>query len=126
MWKASGRFWRENVVDWFADEHHRQVLDKMRAAGVNMQAEAKVKAGSALEGLTFVLTGTLPTLSRDQAAELIEAHGGKVTSSVSKKTRLRADGRVAGEQGRQSASAWCPDHQRVRSEPVDRGSDTGK
>jgi DNA ligase (NAD+) len=75
-----------SIAAWFQDEHHRAVLEKMRAAGVNMQAEAKVKAGTALEGLTFVLTGTLPTLSRDQASELIEAHGGKVIGSVSKKT----------------------------------------
>jgi DNA ligase (NAD+) len=73
-------------VDWFADPHHRMVLDKMRQAGVNMQAEAKVKAGDSLDGLTFVLTGTLPTLSRDEAAQLIESHGGKVVGSVSKKT----------------------------------------
>ena len=76
----------ENVANWFKDEQHQRVLDKMRAAGVNMQAEAKVKHGTALEGLTFVLTGTLPTLSREQASELIEAHGGKVSGSVSKKT----------------------------------------
>jgi DNA ligase (NAD+) len=76
----------ENIAKWFQDEHHKKVLKKMRAAGVNMQAEAKVQAGTALENLTFVLTGTLPTLSREQATELIEAHGGKVSGSVSKKT----------------------------------------
>jgi DNA ligase (NAD+) len=76
----------QSIVDWFADPHHRAVLDKMRQAGVNMQAEAKVKAGDSLDGLTFVLTGTLPTLSRDEAAQLIESHGGKVVGSVSKKT----------------------------------------
>jgi DNA ligase (NAD+) len=76
----------QSVVDWFADAHHQRVLDKMRVAGVNMQAEQKVTASDALAGLTFVLTGTLPTLSREQASELIEAHGGKVTSGVSKKT----------------------------------------
>ncbi|GIL14187.1 MAG: DNA ligase [Chloroflexota bacterium] len=76
----------QNVVDWFADPHHRRVLDKMRAAGVNMQAERKAAASDKLAGMTFVLTGTLPTLSREQATELIEMHGGKVTGSVSKKT----------------------------------------
>ena len=98
----------KNVVDWFADEHHRQVLDKMRAAGVNMQAEAKVKAGSALEGLTFVLTGTLPTLSRDQAAELIEAHGGKVTSSVSKKTDFVLMGESPGSKADKARQLGVP------------------
>jgi DNA ligase (NAD+) len=75
-----------NVVEWFADAHNQQLIAKMKQAGVNMQAEAKVIAGNQLEGLTFVLTGTLPTLSRDDATALIEAHGGKVTGSVSKKT----------------------------------------
>ncbi len=76
----------QSVVDYFADPYRQRVLDKMRAAGVNMQAAAKTLASDKLAGLTFVLTGTLPTMSRDQAAELIEAHGGKVTGSVSKKT----------------------------------------
>jgi DNA ligase (NAD+) len=76
----------QSVVDWFADPHHRNVLDKMRAAGINMQAEQKVVSGDSLAGLTFVLTGTLPTLSREQAETLIQSHGGKVTGSVSKKT----------------------------------------
>jgi len=76
----------ENVAAWFADETNRQIVEKMRAAGVNLQAEEKRVLSSALAGLTFVLTGTLPTLSREQAEALIEAHGGRVTSSVSKKT----------------------------------------
>lgn len=76
----------QSVVDWFADPHHRKVLDKMRVAGVNMQADQKAAAGDSLNGLAFVLTGTLPTLSREQAEALIQSHGGKVTGSVSKKT----------------------------------------
>ncbi len=76
----------QNVVDWFADEHNQQVLKKMRAAGVTMQAEAKVIASDSLSGKTFVLTGTLPTLSREQAEAIIESHGGKISGSVSKKT----------------------------------------
>jgi len=51
-----------------------------------MQAAEKVKAGDSLAGKTFVLTGTLPTLSREKAAALIESHGGKISGSVSKKT----------------------------------------
>jgi DNA ligase (NAD+) len=74
------------IAAWFADPYHQELLARMREAGVTMQAEAAVKAGSQLDGLTFVLTGTLPTLSREEAETLIEAHGGKVTSSVSKKT----------------------------------------
>src|SRR5690606_18648156 len=76
----------QSVVDWLGDPHHRRILEKMRAAGVNMQAAEKVIASDVLAGKTFVLTGALPTLSREQATELIESHGGKVISSVSKKT----------------------------------------
>jgi DNA ligase (NAD+) len=74
------------IAAWFADPYHQELLARMRASGVTMQAQAAVKAGSQLDGLTFVLTGTLPTLSREEAEKLIEAHGGKVTGSVSKKT----------------------------------------
>jgi DNA ligase (NAD+) len=73
------------IVEWFADEHHQRVLRKMRAAGVNMQAEAKARAGVVLEGKTFVLTGTM-SVSREELEALITAYGGKVTGSVSKKT----------------------------------------
>lgn len=76
----------ENVIEWFADPHHQRILEKMRAAGVHMEGEARTTAGNQLDGMTFVLTGTLPTLSRDEATALIEAHGGKVSGSVSKKT----------------------------------------
>ena len=76
----------ENIINWFADEHNRQVIHKMQQAGVKMHAEQKVAASNVLEGQTFVLTGTLPTLTRDEATALIEANGGKVTGSVSKKT----------------------------------------
>lgn len=76
----------ENIVNWFANEHNQQVIHKMQQAGVQMRAEKKATSSSTLEGLTFVLTGTLPTLTRDEATALIENHGGKVTGSVSKKT----------------------------------------
>lgn len=76
----------ESISAWFGDSHNRKVLEKLRAAGVNMRAEEKVAAGDGLTGLTFVITGTLPTLSRDDATAIIESHGGKVTGSVSKKT----------------------------------------
>lgn len=75
-----------SIAEWFADPFNQQLLDKMRAAGVTMQAQAKVRAGDTLDGKSFVLTGTLPTLTREQASELIESHGGKISSSVSKKT----------------------------------------
>jgi DNA ligase (NAD+) len=76
----------QSIADWFKEPYHRDLLDKMRAAGVKMVGEAKVVAGNQLDGMTFVLTGSLPTLSREEAEALIEAHGGKVSGSVSKKT----------------------------------------
>jgi DNA ligase (NAD+) len=76
----------QNIQSWFADPFHRAVLEKLRAAGVNMIGVIREKAGDQLAGMTFVLTGTLPTLSREAAEQLIVDHGGKVVSSVSKKT----------------------------------------
>lgn len=76
-----------SVVDFFSREEERRVVEKLRAAGVRLSGGApRPSAGATLAGKTFVLTGTLPTLTRDQASELITAYGGKVTDSVSKKT----------------------------------------
>jgi DNA ligase (NAD+) len=93
---------------WFRDPYHAAVLDKLIAAGVNMRSEAAPRAGNALAGLTFVLTGTLPTLSRDEAAALIEAHGGKVTSSVSKKTSYVVVGDSPGSKAEKAAALNVP------------------
>jgi len=80
----------ESVADWFALPYNKQVLKKLKAAGVwpqgGQSANAKSRASNAFDGLTFVITGTLPNFSRDDAKEFIESHGGKVTDSVSKKT----------------------------------------
>ncbi len=74
-----------NIVAWFSDAHHKQVLAKLKAAGVTMRAEEKKQAGSVLQGATFVLTGSM-SAPRAEVKALVEAHGGKVTSSVSKRT----------------------------------------
>jgi len=79
----------EAIVDWFSRERNRKVLGKLKAAGVWPTAQPSTSGqqlSDSLAGQTFVITGTLPTFSRDQAKEFIEAHGGKVTDSVSKKT----------------------------------------
>ena len=77
----------ESIVDWFAQSVNQKVLKKLKAAGVWPVAkkDEKKKEG-AFTGLTFVVTGTLPTLSRDGVKEFIESYGGKVIDSVSKKT----------------------------------------
>ncbi len=87
-----------SVVEWFARPRNREIVEKLRAAGLNFTAETAAREGTAvtLEGLTFVITGTLPTLKRDEAQALIETHGGKVTGSVSKRTNYLVAGEKAG------------------------------
>ncbi len=76
-----------SVHDFFSQDGNRAVIQKLRVGGVRMVDEvAPVAADGPLNGLTFVLTGTLPGLTREDATAMIEAAGGKVTSSVSKKT----------------------------------------
>ncbi|MBX3035824.1 MAG: NAD-dependent DNA ligase LigA [Anaerolineales bacterium] len=77
----------ESIVDWFKRPANQKVLKKLKAAGVDPQMQkAEGKKQGVLSGLTFVVTGTLPNFSRDDAKEFIESNGGKVTDSVSKKT----------------------------------------
>lgn len=71
---------------FFASDRNREIVDKLRAAGVSMTADRAEAVDGPLTGKNFVLTGSLPTLSRDETTRLIEGAGGKVVSSVSKKT----------------------------------------
>ena len=77
-----------SIVEWFGRERHRALIEKLRRAGVRMEERGEVgeEIPQTLVGLTFVITGTLPSMSRDEAKVLIERHGGKVTGSVSSKT----------------------------------------
>ncbi|MDD4626953.1 MAG: NAD-dependent DNA ligase LigA [Syntrophomonas sp.] len=76
----------ESVINFFAEPRNRETIENLKALGVNTR-EAVYEAGEQLlQGKTFVLTGTLPGLTRQQASEMIESRGGKVSSSVSKKT----------------------------------------
>jgi DNA ligase (NAD+) len=82
---------------FFDEPHNEELLARLKDAGLSMEWTPPSKpAGGALAGLTFVLTGTLPTLSRDEAKALIEAHGGKVAGSVSRKTSVVVAGEDAG------------------------------
>jgi DNA ligase (NAD+) len=85
----------EAILDFFSRPANRALVEKLREAGVEMTAEKKVRT-TQLEGLTFVLTGTLPNLSRDDAKKKIESAGGKVSGSVSKKTSYVVAGEEAG------------------------------
>jgi DNA ligase (NAD+) len=103
-----GEVLAQSIHRWFADPYHRGVLEKLRRAGVNMIGEARAVAGDQLAGLTFVLTGTLPTLTREAAEALIEAHGGKVTSSVSKKTSFVLVGDAPGSKAEKARALGIP------------------
>ncbi len=81
--------------DYFADAENKRLLKEAKALGLPME-EKQSKTGEALAGLTFVITGTLPSLGRKEAQELIEANGGKCTGSVSKRTSYLLAGEAAG------------------------------
>ena len=83
------------LVEFFSDERVRDLCERLRASGVRFEA-VKEKTSNIFEGKTFVLTGTLPTMTRDEASELIKARGGKVSGSVSKKTSFVLAGSDAG------------------------------
>lgn len=87
----------ESIQRFFAEPHNQELIERLSAAGLNLKYKAAPRpVGGALEGMTFVLTGTLPTLSREEAKARIEAAGGKVTGSVSKKTNVVVAGEEAG------------------------------
>ncbi len=93
-----------SIHTFFAQEHNREVVQQLLAAGVHWDETAAQPVSRHLAGSSFVLTGTLPTLSREQARQRIEAAGGKVSASVSRKTRYVVVGEEAGsklEQARQ-------------------------
>ncbi len=91
-----GEIVASSITEYFADEENRRFVNRLLEAGVRPQMHAQEDAGTLFEGLTFVLTGTLPTLSRAQAQEMIRKNGGKATGSVSRKTSIVLAGESAG------------------------------
>jgi DNA ligase (NAD+) len=94
--RGVGEIIARSVVSYFANETTRQLIAKLKRAGVNMTEPRARAAGSSLRGQTVVITGALPTLSRVEATQLVEAHGGHVTNSVSKSTSFVVVGEDAG------------------------------
>lgn len=90
-----GEIMAKSVVDYFSLEQSKNLVQRLKDYGVDMTAEKKEKS-NLFEGLTFVLTGTLPTMTRNEASDIITANGGKVSSSVSKKTSFVLAGEEAG------------------------------
>jgi len=108
----------ESIHQFFAEAHNREVIAQLRAAGVHWpETEPRRAAAGKLRGLTFVLTGTLPTLTRDEAKDLIENQGGKVSGSVSKKTSYVVAGTEPGGKLDRAAELGVPiiDEPRLRA-----------
>jgi DNA ligase (NAD+) len=95
------------VYGFFQNERNVALIERLRAAGLTFKAEKRVTTDT-LAGLTFVLTGTLPTLTRDEAKEKIESAGGKVSGSVSKKTSYVVAGEEAGSKLEKAESLKVP------------------
>ena len=90
-----GEIMAKSVIEFFSKESTRYIVERLKSAGVKTENEIK-KVGSSFEGLTFVLTGTLENMTRDEASDMIKARGGKVSSSVSSKTSYVLAGEAAG------------------------------
>ena len=98
----------QKLTDFFSSESGVALLDKLRAAGVNFESASIVRAGTSLEGKSFVITGTLPTLSREECTALITSHGGTVKGSVSKKTDYLVAGDAAGSKLQKAEDLGIP------------------
>jgi DNA ligase (NAD+) len=86
----------DSVSEWFASRGGRNLVDRLEKRGLNVEEPRAAVTGTAFKGLSIVVTGTLPSLSRDQAKALIEQNGGKAADSVSKKTAFVVVGENAG------------------------------
>jgi len=85
----------QSVVSWFANHDAAGLVDRLAERGLTL-TEPNVTTSGILKGMSVVITGSLPTLSREQATALIESHGGRVTSSVSRQTKFVVVGADAG------------------------------
>ena len=90
-----GKIMAESVVEFFSSDSTKELIEKLKEAGVNMKS-TNVVEDTRFSGMTFVLTGTLPSLKRTEASKIIESFGGKTSSSVSKKTTYVLAGEEAG------------------------------
>ena len=114
------------VREWFSVDWHREVVEKWRAAGVELVEEGDESVPRSLEGLSIVVTGSLPTLSRDEAKEAILARGGRAAGSVSKKTAFVVVGDEPGLEVRQGRRGRRPDPRRGRLPHAARAGSGGR
>lgn len=90
-----GAVMAQSVVDFFNSESAKELVNELKEFGLNLESKTVIN-DNRFEGMTFVLTGTLPTYKRSEAAKIIESFGGKTSSSVSKKTSIVLAGEEAG------------------------------
>ena len=90
-----GEVMADNVVQFFALSPSKLLIERLKACDVNMECRTQ-QSDYRFKGITFVLTGTLPSMTRDEAAAIIEQYGGKTSGSVSKKTGIVLAGENAG------------------------------
>lgn len=98
----------QGIMDWFAESRNLALIEKLRQAGVKLEEELTQPKGDSLAGLKFVITGTLPTMKRDEVKDLIVQHGGSVVGSVSKKTDYVIVGESAGSKLTKAQSLNIP------------------
>jgi DNA ligase (NAD+) len=97
-----------SVVAWFSESPNRELLEKLRGSGLRFESAGSAVRATTLSGLTFVITGTLPVLSRDEAGAFIEAHGGKLTGSVSGRTSYVVVGEAPGSKADKARELGVP------------------
>ncbi len=102
-----GEITARNILEWMSSPQSRHLIQRLKEAGVNMTA-AEQGSDRRFAGMTFVLTGTLEKLTRDEAGEMIEARGGKAAGSVSKKTTYVVAGEAAGSKLRRAQELGIP------------------
>ena len=103
-----GEITAENIVSFFSHPQTRRMIDRLKDVGVVMTVEKAAAGDDRFAGMTFVLTGTLPDMTRDEASALITSHGGKVSGSVSKKTSYVVAGAEAGSKLAKAESLGVP------------------
>ena len=103
-----GSVMAESLENYFALESTRELIEQLKTLGLEMKPSAIKQSGGVFEGKIFVLTGTLQNMKRSEAAKLIEANGGKTSSSVSKKTSYVVAGEEAGSKLTKAQSLGIP------------------
>ncbi|WP_093988587.1 NAD-dependent DNA ligase LigA [Massiliimalia timonensis] len=102
-----GQVMAENITEYFSRERSKELIARLREAGVNMTHESKI-SGNLLSNLTFVITGTLNGFTRNEAKDIIEKNGGKVSGSVSKKTNYLLAGEAGGSKLKKAEDLGVP------------------